>query len=228
MSSNLGRFDRLVRWLLALAAFAAAAVMLEQTTPKVVAFAAGVFCLYEAIFATCGAMALAGKTSIKKPLSAEALYLLTLNGLQAVLAYVWFTAGLEKVVNSAFVDGMSKTLSAFASQNPYAWYKTVLLGPAMDNAALLGIVVQWAEVGVAVIMVGAIVVSFCGRSRQLLSGARGFLILALLLGMAMNASFFFAAGWLSPSTHTVNLMMFWVQAVLLYMHSVVLIDRIKT
>ena len=128
MSSNLGWFDRLVRLLLALAAFAAAAVLLEQPFAKVIAFVAGVFCLYEAIFATCGAMAVIGKTSVRKPLSAESLYLLTLHGVQAVLAYVWLTAGIEKVVSSAFVDGMSKTLSVFASQNPYPWYQKFCWG----------------------------------------------------------------------------------------------------
>lgn len=143
-------------------------------------------------------------------------YLKGLVIIQAVIAYEWLSSGWGKVWGPEFVNGMAKTLERFASQNPFAWYKDFLATYVAPNAIAFGQVIEWSEIFVGLVLfvaAGCLLYPKCekwGRAVSLLT------IVVLLGGMLMNANYYFAAGWTSPSTHGVNLVMFWVQAGLLY------------
>ncbi len=112
--------------------------------------------------------------------------------------YIWLTAGIEKWQGGAFVGGMAKTLAAFASKNPYPWQQAFLNNVAIPNATLFGNAAMYGEILVGI---------------ALLLGV--FSQVGLLAGLTMSVAYYFAAGWTSASTETVNLAMAGVQIVLL-------------
>ncbi len=227
MSPNLRCFDRTVRFILAVVAFAAAAFLFEDILARSLAVIVGGWCLYETVFAVCPALAKAGVLDTKKPVPTPVRYVFALQAIQAILAYEWWGAGFEKIMSGTFPSELAATLAKFASENPYGWVNAFLLGPATENSVLLGYVIQWSEIAVAVLLVASIVFSLYSRSRHLVVTGHVLSAVALSVGMILNASFFFAAGWLSPSTHGVNLVMFWTQAALLYVACAMLVDRQK-
>jgi uncharacterized membrane protein YphA (DoxX/SURF4 family) len=136
---------------------------------------------------------------------------------QAVIGYEWVKAGWEKIIDPNFVTGMAKTLGVFASKNPTTWYKDLLTGTGIPNATTLGWLIAYGEflVGIA-LLVAAAVYLFYGAGIDPVTrwivpiGA----VVALIGGAFMSANFWFAAGWLSVSTDSVNAVMFLTQLVL--------------
>ena len=118
-------------------------------------------------------------------------------------------------MNPDFVGGMGKTLASFASKNPYAWYKAFLEGPAAANSAAFGMAVEWSQmlVGLTLFATAAWFLYSRGKAGKPALAAAS---LALAGGMLMNANFYLAAGWTSAGTRGSNIVMFWVQASLLY------------
>lgn len=215
MHKNLGSFERLVR--LALGAFSlfAAAALFENPLAKIACVLFGAFALWEYGTGWCPLHAALGGSSSSDPLSHPALRLLGLAAVQGVMAFAWFDAGWEKVTNPEFATGVGKTLAYFASNNPFPWYKAFLLGPATAQSALFGLAVEWGELAVGVALAVAMAGLLVGREakrRQALVVSSA----ALALGMIMNANFYFAAGWTGAGTKGDNVVMFWVQGVLLY------------
>jgi hypothetical protein len=215
MHKNLGRFDRFVR--LALGAFAlfAAAVLFENLAAKAAAAVIGAFVLWEYAVGFCPLYAALGVRSPNERLHPDALHLLGLAAVQAVIAYSWIVGGWEKIVNPDFASGIGKTLGYFASKNPFPWYKAFLLGPATSNAGLFALAVEWGELAagaaLAITLAGILVSSGARRRKALLLASA-----ALAAGMLMNANFYFAAGWTGAGTKGDNIVMFWAQAALLY------------
>lgn len=70
----------------------------------------------------------------------NSLFYLTL--VQLVYCYEWLSAGWEKISGGKFVSTLPETLGAFASNNPYGWFKNFLLGFSMEHATLLGYLVE--------------------------------------------------------------------------------------
>ncbi|MEK7105440.1 MAG: hypothetical protein AAB865_02030 [Patescibacteria group bacterium] len=141
-----------------------------------------------------------------------------LYAIQAVIGYEWLHGGLGKIEGGTFATGLGKTLGVFAANNPLPWMKQFLLGGATENALALGYAIEWGELAVGVALIASLVIFWLSRSVQLETWARAILVLALVGGMFMSATFYFAAGWMSPSTAGVNMIMFWVQAALLIVH----------
>lgn len=225
MVCNLRRFDRVVRFILAVMAFGAAAFLFEGTVARIIFTLVGLWCLYEAVFATCPALAKLGAADAKKPVSDQTLFTVALITIQGVLAYEWWNAGLAKVMSGTFPTGLANTLTKFADGNPYAWFKAFLFGGVMDKSMILGYLIEWGEVAIAVALVVSIIATLYSRSRTLSTTVRTVVAIALLGAMALNASFFFAAGWMSPSAHGVNMIMFWVEAALFYVVCSQVFDR---
>jgi thiosulfate dehydrogenase [quinone] large subunit len=114
------------------------------------------------------------------------------------IGYIWLNSAIEKIAGGEFVGGMAKTLGYFASKNPIGWEKDFLINVAIPNATVFGYLSMYGEllVGLALLL---------GIFSQV--GA--------IAGLFLSLSFYFAAGWTSPSTETVNLVMAGVQVVLL-------------
>jgi len=107
--------------------------------------------------------------------------------LRILTGYVFIHAGWEKLANPEYTAGMAKTIGYFASKNPYPWMQSLLTNVALPNAELFAPVFSWGELLVGI---------------SLLLGL--FSPLGLLGALAMNITFFFAAGWTGPGTQTAN------------------------
>ncbi|OGL74389.1 hypothetical protein A3C96_03795 [Candidatus Uhrbacteria bacterium RIFCSPHIGHO2_02_FULL_60_10] len=117
--------------------------------------------------------------------------------IRLVLGLEWFLAGWSKVSNPEFAGGLVKTLGFFVSKNPHSWYVGLVNDQIIPNVAVFAVLVAWGEL-------------LAGLS--LLSGL--LLGVGLLAGIFMNLNFYFAAGWTSPSTASLNLIMIVFQGIL--------------
>lgn len=117
--------------------------------------------------------------------------------LRIAIGWIFIHAGWEKVSNPDFVPGMAKTLGYFASKNPYPWMVGLLQGVAIPNSTFFGVLIAWGELLVGLSL-------FFGILSQV----------GLLGALAMNLTFYFAAGWTSPSTSTANQVMFVAEAIM--------------
>lgn len=120
---------------------------------------------------------------------------------------LWFRSGWGKVSGGKFVSELPKTLERFASQNPYSWYKDFLQTVSLNNN-VFGTLVMYGElIGSTLLLVGIVTKFLEIQSRYLTS-----LIVITLLGLSfMNLNFYLAAGWTSPSTEGLNLLMMAIQ-----------------
>ena len=135
--------------------------------------------------------------------------------IQAVIAYEWLVGGWSKLAKGVFVSTMGTTLDRFQQGNPHEWYVDSLLGIAKNSPALFGQLVQWGELFSGIGLIVALLVYGTSSHSLPKKLARSLAITALLGGAFMNANFYFAAGWTSPSTSGLNMMMFWIQVTLL-------------
>ncbi len=217
MTSNLHSIDRFIRFFLAAFCVFAAIVIFSNPFARVMLIAFAIFALWEGLSAKCPLMLHLGVRSPKEKIKPEQLYLLGLVGVQVLLAHQWLMAGLEKISDPNFTSGMGVTISYFASKNPFVWYTTFLRGFVAENAATFGYLVEWSQVVVAVtLFISAIMIVYTKQS-ILLRTFFGATIVVLLAGAFMNANFYLAAGWTSPGTHGINVLMFWSQLLLVYM-----------
>ena len=118
--------------------------------------------------------------------------------IRIMTGYIFIESGWGKLSNPGFVPGMAKTLGAFASKNPYPWMVNLLNTVAIPHATFFGILFQYGEFLVGLSL-------FFGVLSQL----------GLLGALAMNITFYFAAGWTSASTGSMNLFMIVTDTVLL-------------
>jgi hypothetical protein len=139
---------------------------------------------------------------------------------QAVIGFEWVRAGYEKVSDATFVGGMAHTLGVFAGKNPTGWYKDFLTGIAVPNATILGWLVAYGEflAGVALLGTAAFYLwqLYLYRLHDRFTPVANSVValVALIGGAFMSINFWFAAGWLSASTDSVNLVMALIQVVL--------------
>lgn len=216
MRRNLDTFERIIRLLLGAFALFAAFVLFKHPLARLAAGAFGVLGLAECAFGVCLSHARLGMLAPGDRLKPETLRLLGIVAIQIVLAYEWWSAGWEKVSSPGFVANISQTLAVFASKNPFPWYKSFLEGRAMRNATAFAYAVEWSQVLIALALAASaalLLYAHDGKMRRLaLCGA----LIALFGGAWMNANFYLAAGWTGPGTKGVNVVMFWTQAVLMY------------
>ncbi len=117
--------------------------------------------------------------------------------LRIMTGWIFIHSGWGKLTDPAFVPGMAKTLGYFASQNPYPWMVSLLQGVAIPNSTFFGALFAWGEFLVGLSL-------FFGLLSQV----------GLLGALAMNLTFYFAAGWTSASTATANQIMAAAEAVM--------------
>lgn len=141
---------------------------------------------------------------------------LSLLFIQFIIGYEWIHAGWEKLHAGTFPLGMTKTLASFASKNPHTWYTQTILETMERHTALLGQLVQWGEFLTGLVLILTVCSLFL---RMTLPFQRWMALLscgALLIGAFMNANFYLAAEWTSPSTSGLNMLLFWSQLALVF------------
>lgn len=125
--------------------------------------------------------------------------------------FIWARSSYGKFTLGNFVENLGGTLTKFASNNPYPWIKDFLQNTAATNSQLFGNLTLWGEslVTVAIVIPGLYFL-VANKYNKLL---RLLLVAGLLGGMFFNIVFYFAAGWVSPSTESLNLLMFMTQLI---------------
>ena len=129
-----------------------------------------------------------------------------------LLGLVWVRSGFEKIHSGTFPANLAKTLTYFASKNPYPWFKPLLLTVAIPQSRLIGMCVQWSELLTGVVLtLGTLLYFFVLKGNRLILAI---VLIALLVSAAMNTFFWLAAGWTGPSADDLNLFMIGVAAIL--------------
>ncbi len=118
--------------------------------------------------------------------------------IRILVGFEWLRSGWEKVVDPEFAAGLPNTLGFFASQNPNAWYVSLINNIALPNVRLFAILVAYGE-----FLVGL----------SLLLGL--FTYVGAFFAMVMNANYFFATSHLSPSNYGLNFVLFIVTFILI-------------
>lgn len=131
----------------------------------------------------------------------------------ALNGFIWLRSSYGKFTAGNFPDNLGKTLGAFASKNPYPFYKDFLNNVAIPNSQLFGSLTLYGEAFAALTLTFLpIYLLFNPASKAI----RYLLALGLLTGAFLNLIFYFAAGWTSPSTDSLNLLMFGIQIISLF------------
>lgn len=216
VEKNLNWPDRLMRFVLATILIFAVTVLFKHPIARILGGAAVIFTLWEVFSAKCYLTGHMGSKSVGERLSKESLYLLGLVATQMVLAYEWWSAGWEKISSPAFVENINSTLGYFASKNPFPWYKNFLLGFVTNNSTIFVYSIEFSQIAIAVALAVSGALFIYSKSEFIQKLALKFSVLALLGGILMNANFYLAAGWTGPGTHGINVVMFWIQAILVY------------
>jgi len=127
-----------------------------------------------------------------------------------VIDYIWLKSSYGKVMGGKFVSSMEGVLKKFASENPYPFVKSFLETMAIPNAPLFGFLTMWGEVLVALSLLVSLVILYLGNGKRLLWML---LSLGLFGGAFLNAIFYLSAGWTSPSSESLNLLMFAIEVI---------------
>lgn len=138
----------------------------------------------------------------------NAIYLIVLvNGL------IWLRSSWGKLTEGKFVGGLAGTLTKFASNNPYPWFKNLLQTVAIPNASTIGLLIMFSEAFIAVALTGGALYYLFAKK---INPTVGLLFkLGLVGGSLLNLIFWLAAGWTSPSTDGLNLVMLATQSIIL-------------
>ena len=141
-------------------------------------------------------------------------YSLILNIIVLEIGLVWARSGFEKLEGGRFVDNLGKTLTLFSGKNPYPFVKTFLIETAIPNSQIFGFLTMYCELFVGVTLtLGSLILIINKTENKILNF---FITIALLVSIFLSAAFWLAAGWMSASTDTVNLLMLGIEAVLFY------------
>lgn len=143
--------------------------------------------------------------------------------IQWAVAIEWLMSGWGKFADDKFMLGFEKTIGAFASKTPHSFYADFLNNTILTNAELVANLVRTGEllIGVALVVFG--VYYLLQKKLELIY--RLLLIVALLCGVILNINFYFAAGWSSPSTAGINVLMGLVQAILAGFYAKTLVKK---
>ena len=112
--------------------------------------------------------------------------------LRLSISYIWLTAGISKLFNSAFINSFSDTISNFAKSTHFDFYQGFLNQYIIPNSYVFAQFIIWGEI---------------------LTGAAfllGFpMLIATAAGIFMNLNYYFVAT--SSPSQFLNILMFFSQ-----------------
>lgn len=148
----------------------------------------------------------------------------TLYTIFLVCGYIFAKSGYQKLLSGSFPQSLGATLEKFASKNPYPPVKDFLNQMAIPNSYIFGLLTMWGEIfaGVAIVLSSLYLVFRKEHKFAYLLLAAG-----LFVGAFLNLNFWLSAGWTSPSTESLNLLMFIIQLAGLIFASKKLLDSKK-
>lgn len=143
--------------------------------------------------------------------------------IQWAVALEWLMSGWSKFSSDKFVLGFEKTIGAFAAKTPHAIYADFLKNTVLANPDFFANLVRVGEVliGVALVVFGV----YYLLQKKLDPIYRVILIVALACGAFLNLNFYLAAGWSSPSTAGINVLMGLTQVILAVFYAKTLVKK---
>lgn len=141
------------------------------------------------------------------------------------IGFIWFRSSIGKLSSEKFVDGLGATLSKFSSNNPYSWYTQFLSQNIIPNAQIFGQIIQWSEFTASVLIIaGSFFNLFVKKESRVINVL---LLLGVLSGAFLNLNFWLSAGWTSPSTDSLNFLMFVIELIAIFIILNILRERGK-
>lgn len=143
--------------------------------------------------------------------------------IQWAVAIEWLMSGWGKFADDKFMLGFEKTVGAFAAKTPHSFYADFLNNTVAANADLFANLVRTGEllIGVALVVFGVYYLT----QKKLDPIYRSILVVALICGAFLNLNFYLAAGWSSPSTAGINVLMGLVQLILAGFYAKTLVKK---
>lgn len=216
IKKNLHQFDRWIMMVLGVIFVLVGVYIYEHLLFQLLSLSVALYFFFHGATGYCSWHRRLGQTGVGKLLNHVSLGMLSVAGMQLILAYSWLAAGYEKISGGTFVSGINKTLSYFISQNPYEWYVSFVEAVAMPYATVFALAIEWTQLIGGVILVAAVWLLVYGKQRSGQKVAAVMSVIALVALAFMNVNFYLAAGWTGPGTHSVNVIMFWTQLLLIY------------
>ena len=131
------------------------------------------------------------------------------------MGLIWLKSVVPKFLEPTFVKNLAPTLTYFSSKNPLPWYRQFLQSIAIPNASLFAELTRFGEL-TAAILLG--VTALVALRKMRLSKIHELAMVGALTGAWLNLQFGLASFWTSPASETLNLLMFVVQAILVFYH----------
>lgn len=129
-----------------------------------------------------------------------ALMLGALVAIQLVVGYEWLISGLSKLIRGGFPSGLADELTE-KSGDMYGWYWSFLDWAVIPYATAWGYLIEWGEVAIAAVLVGA-ALTWLVAGRRLGEKARVWLlsvsVLAAFAGLVLNVVLHLANGSSHP------------------------------
>jgi hypothetical protein len=151
--------------------------------------------------------------------------LLPLIFIQFILAYEWWSSGWFKLTSVKFLPSFMGTLTNLAEHNPYPWMQSFLTGPYLNGAGIVASLMICGELFGAIALAVSGAMYLWSRSAHVRFAWLVLASLALTGFLVLNGLFYFAAGWTDVSTRGVNVVMFGIQAILLYTYGSLLSEK---
>lgn len=133
-------------------------------------------------------------------------YLLFIIG---VIGFIFLRSSWGKITGGQFVNTLGGTLEKIISKNPYPLVQSFLKDVAIPNSTLFGLLTMWGEFLVAIALIFTTVYLTFNSKRSWLMTM--LLMIGLVGGMFLTATFWLAFGYSSSSTDGLNLLMFFVE-----------------
>lgn len=141
----------------------------------------------------------------------DRLYRIGFNLVLLTLGLDWLRSSIGKITGGKFVSTLTPTLGKFISNNPNIWYDNFTKNIVIPNSKIFGNLIMWGEFLSAVsITISSLYLLLEKKENKKIEFL---LLLGLIGGAFLNFNFYFAAGWTSPSTESLNLIMFVVEAI---------------
>lgn len=137
-------------------------------------------------------------------LNRAARYILA--AIEAIIGWEWLMSGGNKLLSGTFPQGLADTLNNGIKNNPDGWYVSFLQQAVIPHSVLYGYLIEWSEVAVGIILIGAALVllgkpRMPGEPQHRLAVAYSIAaILAAVVGIIHTVNFhFFMGGWVIPT-----------------------------
>lgn len=127
------------------------------------------------------------------------------------LGFIFLRSSYGKFTGGKFVSTLGDTLTKLASKNPYPWYKTFLQDTAIPNSTIFGFLTMWGELFAGVTLLCLSIYLLVQKKSNKL--VYMLLCAGFIVGAFLNLIFWLAAGYTSPSTESLNLVMFLIEVI---------------